>query len=90
VHSRSVGRVIARLVINERTLPDLSLALGRFEEAVHRKDACFIETGSVVMAHLTNSAWPADNYHLQLRGMDDMRPWHEALKDYVVARGHIA
>jgi hypothetical protein len=75
VHSRSVGRVIARLVINERTLPDLSLALGRFEEAVHRKDACFIETGSVVMAHLTNSAWPADNYHLRLLGVDDMRPW---------------
>jgi len=31
-----------------------------------------------------------ENYRVQLRGMDDMRPWHEALKDYVVARGHIA
>ncbi len=31
-----------------------------------------------------------DNYHLRLLGMDDMRPWQEALKDYLVARGHIA
>ena len=30
-----------------------------------------------------------DNYHLRLLGMDDMRPWREALKDYLVARGHI-
>jgi len=30
------------------------------------------------------------NYHLRLLGMDDMRPWQEALKDYLVARGHIA
>jgi len=30
-----------------------------------------------------------DNYHLGLLGMDDMRPWQEALKDYLVARGHI-
>jgi len=30
-----------------------------------------------------------DNYHLRLLGMDDMRPWQEALKDYLVARGHI-
>jgi dTDP-4-dehydrorhamnose reductase len=29
------------------------------------------------------------NYHLQLLGMDDMRPWQEALKDYLVAKGHI-
>jgi hypothetical protein len=27
--------------------------------------------------------------HLRLLGMDDMRPWQEALKDYLVARGHI-
>jgi len=31
-----------------------------------------------------------DNYHLRLLGMDDMRPWQEALKDYMVAKGHIA
>jgi len=31
-----------------------------------------------------------DNYHLRLLGMDDMRPWQEALKDYMVARGHTA
>jgi len=31
-----------------------------------------------------------DNYHLRLLGMDDMRPWQEALKDYLLARGHIA
>ena len=30
-----------------------------------------------------------DNYHLRLLGMDDMRPWQEALEDYLVARGHI-
>jgi dTDP-4-dehydrorhamnose reductase len=31
-----------------------------------------------------------DNSHLRLLGMGDMRPWQEALKDYLVARGHIA
>jgi dTDP-4-dehydrorhamnose reductase len=31
-----------------------------------------------------------DNYHLRLLDMDDMRPWQEALKDYLVAKGHIA
>jgi dTDP-4-dehydrorhamnose reductase len=31
-----------------------------------------------------------DNSHLRLLGMDDMRPWQEALKDYLVARGYIA
>jgi len=31
-----------------------------------------------------------DHYHLRLMGMDDMRPWQEALKDYLVARVHIA
>jgi len=30
-----------------------------------------------------------DNYHLRLLAMDDMRPWQEALRDYLVARGHI-
>ncbi len=30
-----------------------------------------------------------DNYHLRLLGMDDMRPWQEALKDYLATRGHI-
>ena len=30
-----------------------------------------------------------DNYHLRLLGMDDMRPWQEALKYYLAARGHI-
>ena len=30
-----------------------------------------------------------DNYHLRLLGMDDMRPWSEALRDYMVAKGHI-
>ena len=30
------------------------------------------------------------NYHLRLLGMDDMRPWQEALKDYLAAKGHIA
>ena len=28
-----------------------------------------------------------DNYHLRLLNMDDMRPWQEALKDYLAARG---
>ena len=27
-----------------------------------------------------------DNYHLRLLGMDDMRPWREALKDYMERR----
>jgi len=31
-----------------------------------------------------------DNYHLRLLGVDDMRPWQEALKDYMVTKGHIA
>ncbi|MFC1915618.1 dTDP-4-dehydrorhamnose reductase [Chloroflexota bacterium] len=30
-----------------------------------------------------------DNCHLRLIGMDDMRPWAEALRDYMVAKGHI-
>ncbi len=30
-----------------------------------------------------------DNYHPRLLGMDDMRPWQEALKDYMIAKGHI-
>ena len=30
-----------------------------------------------------------DNYHLRLLGMADMRPWQQALRDYLVARGHI-
>ena len=30
-----------------------------------------------------------DNYHLRLLGMDDMRPWREALKAYMQAKGHI-
>jgi dTDP-4-dehydrorhamnose reductase len=31
-----------------------------------------------------------DNCHLRLLGMGDMRPWQEALKDYLTAKGHIA
>lgn len=30
-----------------------------------------------------------DNYHLRLLGMDDMRPWQEALRDYMIEKGHI-
>lgn len=30
-----------------------------------------------------------DNYHLRLLGMDDMRLWPEALKDYLKEKGHI-
>ncbi|MFW6104966.1 MAG: dTDP-4-dehydrorhamnose reductase [Chloroflexota bacterium] len=30
-----------------------------------------------------------DNYHLRLLGMDDMRSWQEALKDYMISKGHI-
>jgi dTDP-4-dehydrorhamnose reductase len=30
-----------------------------------------------------------DNYHLRLLGMDDMRPWQEALKDYMKAKGYL-
>jgi len=30
-----------------------------------------------------------DNYHLRLLGMDDMRTWQEALKDYMIEKGHI-
>ena len=29
-----------------------------------------------------------DNYHLRLLGMGDIRPWQEALKDYMEERGH--
>jgi dTDP-4-dehydrorhamnose reductase len=31
-----------------------------------------------------------DNYHLRLLGMDDMRPWQAALREYFVAKGYIA
>jgi dTDP-4-dehydrorhamnose reductase len=30
-----------------------------------------------------------DNYHLRLLGMDDTRAWQEALKDYMICKGHI-
>ena len=30
-----------------------------------------------------------DNYHLRLLGMDDLRPWQEALEDYMRCKGHI-
>lgn len=30
-----------------------------------------------------------DNYHLRLLGLDDMRTWQEALKDYMIKKGHI-
>ena len=30
-----------------------------------------------------------DNYHLRLLGMDDVRPWQEALKDYMREKGYI-
>jgi len=30
-----------------------------------------------------------DNYHLRLLGLDDMRPWQEALADYMREKGHI-
>jgi len=30
-----------------------------------------------------------DNYHLRLLGMDDMRPWQEALEDYLIEKGHV-
>lgn len=30
-----------------------------------------------------------DNYHLRLLGMDDIRPWQEALKDYMISKGYI-
>ncbi len=30
-----------------------------------------------------------DNYHLRLLGMDDMRPWQEALGDYMISKGHL-
>ena len=30
-----------------------------------------------------------DNYHLRLLGMDDMRPWQQALEDYLKEKGHI-
>jgi len=30
-----------------------------------------------------------DNYHLRLLGMDDMRSWREALKDYMTEKGHL-
>lgn len=30
-----------------------------------------------------------DNYHLRLLGMDDMRPWQEALADYMREKGHL-
>ncbi len=30
-----------------------------------------------------------DNYHLRLLGMDDLRTWQAALRDYMVSKGHI-
>jgi dTDP-4-dehydrorhamnose reductase len=30
-----------------------------------------------------------NNYHLRLLGMDDMRPWQEALKDYTKGKGYL-
>lgn len=30
-----------------------------------------------------------DNYHLRLLGMDYMRPWPEALRDYMIAKRHV-
>jgi dTDP-4-dehydrorhamnose reductase len=30
-----------------------------------------------------------DNYHLRLLGLDDMRPWQEALADYLREKGHL-
>jgi len=30
-----------------------------------------------------------DNYHLRLLGMDDMRTWQEALRDYMMGKEHI-
>lgn len=30
-----------------------------------------------------------DNYYLQLLGMDDMKPWQEALKDYMTEKRHM-
>jgi dTDP-4-dehydrorhamnose reductase len=30
-----------------------------------------------------------DNYHLRLLGMDDMRPWQKALKDYMREKGYV-
>lgn len=30
-----------------------------------------------------------DNYHLRLLGIDNMRPWQEALRDYMIEKGHI-
>jgi dTDP-4-dehydrorhamnose reductase len=30
-----------------------------------------------------------DNYHLRLLGLDDMRPWPEALEDYMKEKGHL-
>jgi len=30
-----------------------------------------------------------DNYHLRLLGMDDMRLWQEALRDYMMGKGHM-
>ncbi|MFH1639326.1 MAG: dTDP-4-dehydrorhamnose reductase [Chloroflexota bacterium] len=30
-----------------------------------------------------------DNYQLRLLGMDDMRPWQEALSDYMMKKGHL-
>ncbi len=29
-----------------------------------------------------------DNYHLRLLGMDDMRTWQEALRDYMIGKGY--
>lgn len=31
-----------------------------------------------------------DNYRLRLLGMDDLRPWREALKDYMEEKGHMS
>ncbi|MFC1934336.1 dTDP-4-dehydrorhamnose reductase [Chloroflexota bacterium] len=51
------------------------------------------------VVHITSDQYPQkarrpsfsvlDNYHLRLLGMDDMKPWQEALKDYMREKGHI-
>jgi dTDP-4-dehydrorhamnose reductase len=30
-----------------------------------------------------------DNSHLRLLGVDDMRPWQEALREYMIEKDHV-
>lgn len=48
----------------------------------HLNESPFISVTLAISIRLSRS-------HLRLLGMDDMRPWQEALADYLREKGHI-